>query len=197
MLRTKHPTEGNHDMAKKSNGKKKGKKQSSGGMFPIRHSVTINFVSENPAEECEWFGPDANEPFASGPMIDIFLDAKDGLIGIRDEEGAITLGAKESAAVCKTLFVGELAPLGGRGKLASTLNSNATIKGMTVNWDGDAHDLSEDQRDEFLKACERKGAIVVWKQIRAVDWDVKGAEDLEELLDGGDHDSYEDFIAVV
>ena len=184
-------------MAKKSSGKKKVKKQSSRGTFQIRQFVTINFVSENPAEACEWFGPEANEPFASGPMIDVFLDAKDGLIGIRDEEGTITLGAKESAAACKTLFVGELAPLGGRGKLTSTMNSKATIKGMTVNWDGDAHDLPDDQRDEFLKACERKGAIVVWKQIRAVSWDAKGAEDLEELLDGGDHDSYEDFIAVV
>ena len=68
---------------------------------------------------------------------------------------------------------------------------------MTVNWEGDAHELPEDQRDDFFAACERKGAIVVWKQIRSVEWDAADTEELEQLLDRGDHDRYEDFIAVV
>lgn len=159
--------------------------------------VTINFVSENPAEECEWFGPDASDPFPSGLMVDVFLDDKDGIVGVRSDDGDIALGREAAAERCRTIFEGELAPLAPGGKLRSTLSSSALIDGMKVNWDGDAKDLAEDERDGFLKACSRKGAIVVWKQIRGVNWKPKDAVALEALLDRGDHDSYEDFIAVV
>ncbi|NBX30836.1 hypothetical protein EBR04_10425, partial [bacterium] len=63
------------------------------------------------------------------------VDCPAPLVYFDEESGAITLGAKESAAVCKTLFVGELAPLGGRGKLASTLNSNASRSFVTGEYE--------------------------------------------------------------
>lgn len=159
--------------------------------------VTISLVTENPAEECEWFGPDASDPFPASPMVDLFLDGDEGIVGVRVDDGEIILGAEAAAEHCRAQFKSGLKPLAKGGKLHAMLNSSAAIDGAKVSWDGDALELQEDDRDHFLDACWRKGAIVVWKQIRAVDWKPKAPTELEQLLERGDHDSYEDLIAVV
>lgn len=170
---------------------------SSSDELQIRHFVTINLVCENPAEECAWFGPEAEDPFPSGPMVDLFLDESDAIVGVRTADGTVTLGAEECGTMCKDTFTDDLACLGPNGRLRSCLGSGAEVRGMSVRWPGDARDLPDGERERFFSACNRKGAIVVWKQIREVDWDVSDTEQLAQLLDQGDHDSYTDFVGVV
>ena len=63
-------------------------------------------------------------------------------------------------------------------------------------WEGDARDIPSDEKKKFKKLLTKKSSLVVWKQIREIDWVVSSVDDLKEKISQGDVNDYSDFVAV-
>ena len=61
---------------------------------------------------------------------------------------------------------------------------------------GDARDIPSDEKKKFKKLLTKKSSLVVWKQIREIDWVVSSVDDLKEKISQGDVNDYSDFVAV-
>jgi len=47
-------------------------------------------------------------------------------------------------------------------------------------WEGDARDIPSDEKKKFKKLLTKKSSMVVWKQIRGIDWVVSSVDDLKK-----------------
>jgi|GEM_PF-5330843 len=171
-----------------------GETQKTSETVNIVNYVSLCFIEKNTAKQCSSFGSEDAEVFPKADTeIDLFFDEENNIIAARFATEKNFLWGNEVEK--KTSKVkAKLVQL--FGNKISNYEPSAYFSGAEFEWDGDARDLPEDLQEDFSKAIKKKNCMVVWKQIRSVDWVGGSSSELQKHIDQGDVNDYSDVVAV-
>jgi hypothetical protein len=158
--------------------------------------ISLVITKDDLVNKCSWFGSeDAFDAFStSDAEFSLFFDESEDLVILINEKTEDILFGAEAVAKGKNDILGSI--FNSSEKMSSLITARDGEASSGLYWDGDARDLPQDEKSKFNKLLSKKSTVIVWKQIREIDWVVSSINDLKEKISQGDVNDYSDFIAV-
>jgi hypothetical protein len=158
--------------------------------------ISLVVTSNDLVSRCGWFGnEDAFDAFSSSDAEYslFFNDSEDLVILINEKTEDILFGSEVVTKGIDEIFE---SAFNSTEKMRSLISVRDGDSSSELYWEGDARDIPSDEKKKFKKLLTKKSSLVVWKQIREIDWVVSSVDDLKEKISQGDVNDYSDFVAV-
>jgi hypothetical protein len=127
-----------------------------------------------------WFGSeDAFDAFSSSDAEYslFFNDSEDLVILINEKTEGILFGPEIVTKGINEIFE---SVFNSTEKMRFLISVRDGESSSELYWEGDARDIPSDEKKKFKKLLTKKSSMVVWKQIREIDWVVSSVDDLKK-----------------